>query len=201
MNQNGRSMIEMLGVLAIIGVLSVGGIAGYSKAMSKYRTNKTIDQVTQVINGVRTLYSGQKNYENISGRVLRKAKILPESAFESSTSDEAVNPFGGVIRVSATDRKTADDNRAVEMHLNNLPEDACLELATQDWGAGEGLYAVAIETRASGANGMEGCTGDAGGSPSHIACAGGSQGSLPISVSQATISCSGSNNSLYFYFY
>ena len=28
-NQNGRSMIEMLGVLAIIGVLSVGGIAGY----------------------------------------------------------------------------------------------------------------------------------------------------------------------------
>ena len=33
--QNGRSMIEMLGVLAIIGVLSVGGIAGYSKAMMK----------------------------------------------------------------------------------------------------------------------------------------------------------------------
>ena len=32
-NQIGRSMVEMLGVLAIIGVLSVGGIAGYSKAM------------------------------------------------------------------------------------------------------------------------------------------------------------------------
>ena len=26
--QSGRSMVEMLGVLAIIGVLSVGGIAG-----------------------------------------------------------------------------------------------------------------------------------------------------------------------------
>ena len=33
-NQNGRSMIEMLGVLAIIGVLSGGGIIGYSKAMN-----------------------------------------------------------------------------------------------------------------------------------------------------------------------
>ena len=41
--QSGRSMIEMLGVLAIIGVLSVGGIAGYSKAMMKYRINKAID--------------------------------------------------------------------------------------------------------------------------------------------------------------
>lgn len=39
-NQSGRSMVEMLGVLAIIGVLSVGSIAGYSKAMQKYKMNK-----------------------------------------------------------------------------------------------------------------------------------------------------------------
>ena len=38
----GRSMIEMLGVLAIIGVLSVGGIAGYSKAMEKFKVNKLV---------------------------------------------------------------------------------------------------------------------------------------------------------------
>ena len=37
LNNAGRSMIEMLGVLAIIGVLSVGGIAGYSKAMTKFK--------------------------------------------------------------------------------------------------------------------------------------------------------------------
>ena len=40
-NNIGRSMIEMLGVLAIIAVLSVGGIAGYSKAMEKFKLNKT----------------------------------------------------------------------------------------------------------------------------------------------------------------
>ena len=33
--ESGRSMVEMLGVLAIIGVLSIGAIAGYSKAMQK----------------------------------------------------------------------------------------------------------------------------------------------------------------------
>ena len=38
--QSGRSMVEMLGVLAIVVVLSIGGIAGYSKAMAKYKTNK-----------------------------------------------------------------------------------------------------------------------------------------------------------------
>ena len=39
-NQSGRSMVEMLGVLAIIGVLSVGGIAGYKMAMRKNAVNK-----------------------------------------------------------------------------------------------------------------------------------------------------------------
>ena len=45
----GRSMVEMLGVLAIIGVLSVGGIAGYSKAMMKYKLNKQSEQLNALI--------------------------------------------------------------------------------------------------------------------------------------------------------
>ncbi len=42
-NESGRSMVEMLGVLAIIGVLSIGGIAGYTIAMNRYRANEIID--------------------------------------------------------------------------------------------------------------------------------------------------------------
>ena len=42
-SQSGRSMVEMLGVLAIIGVLSVGGIAGYSLSMRRHRANQIID--------------------------------------------------------------------------------------------------------------------------------------------------------------
>ena len=38
--EQGRSMVEMLGVLAIIGVLSVAGIAGYSMAMRNHRANE-----------------------------------------------------------------------------------------------------------------------------------------------------------------
>ena len=45
--QFGRSMIEMLGVLAIIGVLSIGGLAGYSKAMRTNRVNNAIDYINR----------------------------------------------------------------------------------------------------------------------------------------------------------
>ena len=42
-NESGRSMVEMLGVLAIIGVLSIGGIAGYTLSMRRYRANSIVD--------------------------------------------------------------------------------------------------------------------------------------------------------------
>ena len=48
----GRSMIEMLGVLAIISVLSVGGIAGYSKALEKYKINKAVSEYSNLIFGL-----------------------------------------------------------------------------------------------------------------------------------------------------
>ncbi len=46
-NESGRSMVEMLGVLAIIGVLSIGGIAGYSMAMNRYRANEALDTASK----------------------------------------------------------------------------------------------------------------------------------------------------------
>lgn len=41
--EQGRSMVEMLGVLAIIGVLSIGGIAGYTMAMNRHKANQILD--------------------------------------------------------------------------------------------------------------------------------------------------------------
>ena len=45
--ETGRSMTEMLGVLAIIGVLSIGGIAGYTYAMERHYTNEILNAASQ----------------------------------------------------------------------------------------------------------------------------------------------------------
>ena len=42
-NETGRSMVEMLGVLAIIGVLSVTGIGTYQYALTAYQAGKIQD--------------------------------------------------------------------------------------------------------------------------------------------------------------
>ena len=67
-NPLGRSMIEMLGVLAIIGVLSVGGIAGYSKAMEKWKENKIIGEYSYLIQGIIEHLS---DFEKLNSRYTR----------------------------------------------------------------------------------------------------------------------------------
>ena len=44
-SSSGRSMVEILGVLAVIGVLSIGGLAGFKIAMNYHRANETIHEV------------------------------------------------------------------------------------------------------------------------------------------------------------
>ena len=56
-SETGRSMIEMLGVLAIIGLLSVGGIAGYSKAMQIWHSNMQINSLSELLHNMLTIKS------------------------------------------------------------------------------------------------------------------------------------------------
>ena len=50
--ETGRSMVEMLGVLAIIGVLSIGGIAGYRFALKKRMANHLLNLINQMAHDI-----------------------------------------------------------------------------------------------------------------------------------------------------
>ena len=79
----GRSMIEMLGVLAIVGVLSVGGIAGYSKAMEKWKINKTVEGYSMLVYGMlehlEDLRKSTTAETNIDTETLLAINAIPKS--------------------------------------------------------------------------------------------------------------------------
>ena len=180
--QSGRSMIEMLGVLAIIGVLSVGGIAGYSKAMMKYRINKTIEQITLIAGNVRAFWGPQKNYIGVkcesvingtcsasgcsghsgvdaNGRptyaangcpIVKKAKIFPDEMITVTDGKimSITNPFGGAVLLSTISKAKSGDYQAFEIDYYQLPQEACIELATHDWSnAGASIININVSYR------------------------------------------------------
>ena len=142
--QSGRSMIEMLGVLAIIGVLSVGGIAGYSKAMMKYRINKTIEQITLIAGNVRAFFAPQKSYDGFyiqpgcgnGCEVAHKAKLVPEEMMELNSNGKlniVKNEFGGNVWGNSTGKNSSTDKQAFVLSFWSIPLEPCIELVSHDW--------------------------------------------------------------------
>ena len=74
----GRSMVEMIGVLAIVGVLSIGGIAGYMTASHTMRTNKLKDEITTIIANIRSMYFSARDYESLNEITVINAGLIPD---------------------------------------------------------------------------------------------------------------------------
>ena len=199
-SQAGRSMIEMLGVLAIIGVLSVGGIAGYSKAMTKFKINKSIDQISQIVGNIRTMYGSQKNYNNFycypgsDCTIIKKAHIVPDEMWNTAGTT-LENPFGGNVLLGNQSKKAgANDHKAFDILYDGLPEEACMELATYDWGSGSSSGFLAIGIPWISIDGtFSGCTGLKSASQV-IACPNGSTVSVPMPVDIAATICNCSSS-------
>ena len=146
--QSGRSMIEMLGVLAIVGVLSVGGIAGYSKAMEKFKINKTAEQISQVVTNIRTLYAQQTTYEGLNVANAIKMGVVPDSLATSNNWPYIKHSFNGEVEIDTL----INGSKYFSVGYGGLPKEACIALATYDWGDkySSGLISLSI----SGANGV-----------------------------------------------
>ena len=87
----GRSMIEMLGVLAIIGVLSIGGLAGYTMAMNRHRANVVSDYVSRCVVIAQTMGDGMTVHtgacKKITGEAIPSAIPNSGDATLSVTAD------------------------------------------------------------------------------------------------------------------
>lgn len=222
--QCGRSMVEMLGVLAIIGVLSVGGIAGYSKAMNKYKINKTTDQISMLVANIRTSFYSQGGYNGLDNLQAVKLGIVPNDMYKTTTcntsSCELSNAFGGKVAIYAArdidmgnpENMSSNENQSFGIVYSGLPAEACVNIATGDWGSGQssGLLAIAagnrlgstsaqlnldnIQDSIDGFAGIDGINSNTDPSKSEdglaIATPGGKNVPTPMSVSVAVRACS-----------
>ncbi len=136
--QSGRSMIEMLGVLAIVGILSAGGIAGYSMAMQNHKTNALIEKVQIIAQRVRELYDGEYT-------VLNKSTNQINNLINAGFINDGDSPFGGKLRLRKS--KLYDEMFVIETTETNIPADACVKIATAYWGSSGVLDCIFIDEK------------------------------------------------------
>ena len=146
-NENGRSMIEMLGVLAIIGVLSVGGIYGYTSAMKKYKANEILQTASMLATVARSADGGQGQ----ASMTLAQAGLTttPGGVSVVMTADGTADPVTVAISCDNSNKTLTQDIC-----------DAVTEMAPGYTTTGEGANTVITPSAAANRAGyyISGCT-------------------------------------------
>ena len=126
----GRSMVEMLGVLAVIGVLSVTAILGYRYAMTKYIANETINEI------------------NLRARDI---SFDMEAMIENNYNGDIEMKMGPITRMGypITARTSPQYIDYFEIFVKEVPTDVCKELLRMPWQAPYSIFVGVEEFEAS----------------------------------------------------
>ncbi|MCQ2574661.1 MAG: hypothetical protein MJ156_00970 [Alphaproteobacteria bacterium] len=116
--ESGRSMIEMLGVLAIMGVITVGAVAMISTAMRTQKRSTVTDDVLSIVTGVRSLLGEYDDFSNINN----------DTIFGAIGQSNA-NPYGGKYEVTVDPM----NSRQFIVSINGLTKADCEALTTKAW--------------------------------------------------------------------
>ena len=148
----GRSMVEMLGVLAIIGVLSVGAIAGYSKAMMKYKLNKQTEQISSILDYVNIhMDDFKRSKTSTAGNIfplLKKLNVIPQEMIRKNISSKIFDIFGNSIGLqNYTFPNSGVYYFEIYIVLNKGEKESCMNLFTIAKAQRGQLWRTKFETR------------------------------------------------------
>lgn len=134
-NQLGRSMIEMLGVLSIIGVLSVGGFSLVKKMQNSYDTNKIMEEISSFTRRARRVI---REYDTSSSLTLNEyineGRAVPEG-ITLGTDNKFVGTANIVYDFILNPSETTIKNALFKINMTGVPEEICMQIANADWGS------------------------------------------------------------------
>lgn len=184
-NENGRSMVEMLGVLAIIGVLSVGGFSMVNKMQTSYEINQVLDAAGELATRTRNV---MRNYDldddnsskNTSmNEYLLKAKAVPD-VFLNSGEFEVGDVTYNVQYLG--------DSVTFVVQVQNLTEEMCMQMVTTNWGGPgtSGFLGMSVDDSASSVNDA---IKNKGSGSATVALIGSTDHPAPMGIGSAATAC------------
>lgn len=130
MNRNdqfGRTMIEVIGVLAIIGAVTSGIAHLVSSMHDRFLVSRIVQQVRDLQKVVSNRFVVDGDYSKAKNQTLVDEKIAPQDLI---TDDGKLrHAYRGEVTVSGT-------KDSFSITFADLPGTVCMELATLDWQIG-----------------------------------------------------------------
>ena len=138
---NGRTMMEMIGVLSVVGLISVGGLTILTRAKSSYEFNQIASHAGELAASASNLSCQYDAAYGSYTRFLYKSEAFPKALSYDGTQDKYTGVNDVVYKITST---TESGSAFFNLEMSNLSDDACLQLACIDWGKGQNNRLISI---------------------------------------------------------
>ena len=130
--ESGRTMLEMMGVIAIIGVLTVGVLSTMNYGLESFRVSSAFTLVETTANNVSDLYSWRREFPASNEAESMRNKICDNNVFdETCVSDQltaaTIPTAWGFLMVEP------ENSSQFKITLTNVPYMACNQLLEMKW--------------------------------------------------------------------
>lgn len=139
-HENGRSMIEMLGVLAIIGVLTVGSLSIVGKARQQFAISQIITEATSLIDSARKMSCDYDDDYGTYANMLYLSGAFPDGVTPNIKNNKAES---FTLTSDTVLELNSAGNGSFSAVISNMPEETCVAIVTSDWNA-NGLVSASM---------------------------------------------------------
>ncbi len=154
-SESGRSMVEMMGYMAVVMVLSAGIGNLITRAYGEYKMSKASIQLTELSSSIVRASAVDPTYEEVVSMVNgtheddvknREGRKLIPSSFRL-VGRQIFHAFGGKVSVAIPSADIIDGaSDKFSIAFEGLTRDQCIEMAVKDWSQNKvaDLFSVVI---------------------------------------------------------
>ena len=128
-NQSGRSMLEMIAVVAIAGMMIVGAATFLYSGYTSFKERQIAMEVENLATGVTELYSWVNNYDGLNMNTICQNDVLDRRCINNRAWTGLIGGGQMTVHKANTDGSDCTDNcYSFYIQLTEIPEDICLNL-------------------------------------------------------------------------
>lgn len=145
--QRGSSMVEMIGVIGLLGVVAAGGYTLISSAMYRYRISQGVAQLQTLQKGISRLYASAGNYDALAASDAIKVLIdnnVPMSNMRAG-SNALRHAFGGEVLIKNVENEEDETSDSFTITFKDLDNKQCASMAAASWGDNDSSRLVSIK--------------------------------------------------------
>lgn len=184
-SQSGRTIVEMIMVLFLLGTFTVSTMALVSRGIDKYKSSVILSQVREVRKAVSSRYAALGVYTGLTAEIMTKERLLSANMVNDN---KLYHAFKGEIGLSVGN--SGGTGRSFKITFPKIPLQNCFDLALIDWATDSTAALVSIKINSKEYKWEVNKIGADGSfvAPSSTA--------LPVTLAKAALACQEGDNSI-----